>query len=69
MQGTPELQKLKSLRDNEKRALAAYIEQQDRAIAEHERRLAQVVENIRKSEESIKTWNNLIELLEYNRES
>ena len=67
MQGTNnELQKLKNLRDNEKKSLAMYVEQQDRATKEHEQRLIQVTENLRRSRESIETWNKLINLLEEN---
>ena len=66
MNGTNELQKLKALRDAEKKQLSAYVEQKERALKEHSVRMAQMNELIENSERAVVTWNKLLTLLEEN---
>ena len=67
MNGTNELQKLKALRDSERKQLAALTEQRDRALREHDARITQLLDQMDRCASSIETWNNLINLLEENK--
>ncbi len=63
-----ELSKLKALRDGERKQLAVFETQRDRAVREQEQRLSQLDAEIERIRAAVGTWVSLIGVLEEQRD-